>query len=219
MDKNKTTGLFIKKDFLSRMSKKETIIFFQILRIFNSLEFWMRLPLIIKKEQNKVFEERTRIELCFALISFYKESAKEFCINLADGLLNMKLSEAVRQKVSEYKAWLENWRQDEYLQVVDRVRNCLRFHMKSCIYDECINDGNQSKDLLVGIYDGKLVFTEPYTSELSYIAEIVPNSVGKDKIDWIIERSIEETDKFAKLLMEIIREIFKGNSYKKIIDI
>ena len=218
----KTTGLYIKGDLLSRMSKKETIIFFQILRIINSLEFWMRLHLIIEKEQNPVFEHRNRIELYFAMISSYKESTKEFCNHLADGLLNMNLSEAVRQKVSEYKEWLENWKQDEYLQVVDRIRNCLRFHMESCIYDKYIKDGNQSEDLLVGIAVGERVmdflFTEPYTSELSYIAEIVPDNVGGDKIDWVLERSKQETNKFVKLLKETIREIFKGNAYKKIID-
>jgi hypothetical protein len=134
----------------------------------------------------------------------------------------MNLSEAVRQKVSEYKEWLENWKQDEYLQVVDRIRNCLRFHMESCIYDKYIKDGNQSEDLLVGIAVGERVmdflFTEPYTSELSYIAEIVPDNVGGDKIDWVLERSKQETNKFVKLLKETIREIFKGNAYKKIID-
>ena len=220
--KNKAIGLYIKGDLLSRMSKKETIILFQVLRIINSLEFWMRLHFVIKEEQNNVFEERNRIELYLAMISIYKESTKEFCNNLADGLLNMNLSEAVSRKVSEYKAWLDNWKQDEYLQVVDRIRNCLRFHMKSCIYDKYIKDGNQSEDLLVGIAVGERVmdflFTEPYTSELSYIAEIVPDSVGKDKIDWIHQRSLKETDKFVKLLRESVREIFKGNSYKKIID-
>ena len=156
------------------------------------------------------------------MISSYKESTKEFCNSLADGLLNMDLSEAVRQKISEYKAWLKNWKQDEYLQVVDRIRNCIRFHMDSRIYDKCIKDGNQSKDVLVGIAVGErvmdFIFTEPYTSELSYIAEIVPDSAGEDKINWIQERSLEETNKFVKLLKETIREIFKGNAYKKIID-
>ena len=62
--KKKAIGLYIKGDLLSSMSKKETIIFFQILRIINSLEFWMRLHLRIKKEQNPVFGLRNRIELC-----------------------------------------------------------------------------------------------------------------------------------------------------------
>ena len=127
----KATGLYIKGDLLSRMSKKETILLFQIFRIINSLEFWLRLHRVIKKEQNEVFEERNRIELYFAMISIYKESTKEFCNNLADDLLNMSISEAVSQKVLEYKAWLENWKQDEYLKVVDRIRNCLRFHLDS----------------------------------------------------------------------------------------
>lgn len=219
----KTIGLYIKGDFLSRMSKKDTIILFQIMRIMNSLEFWMRLHLVIPKEQNKVFEERNRMELYFAMISFYKESTKEFGRNLAKGLLNMNLSKSLSLKVSEYNAWLENWKQDEYLQVVHRIRNYLRFHMKSSIYDKYIKDGNKSEDLLVGVAIGEqykdFLFTEPYSFEFSYIAEIVPDSVGEDKINWIQKRSVEETSKFVKLLREIIREIFKGNTYKKIIDI
>jgi hypothetical protein len=220
--KRKATGLYVKSDLFSRMSKQETIIFFQILRIINSLEFWMRLNLVIKKEQNPVFEHRNRIELDFAMISSYKESTKEFCNNLADGLLNMNLSELVRQKISEYKVWLENWKQDEYLQVVDRIRNCLRFHMDSCIYDKCIKDGNQSEDVLIGVAVEEpvmdFIFTEPYTSEFSYIAEIVPDNIEEDKIDWIRKRSGQEINKFVKLLKETIREIFKGNAYRKIID-
>ena len=222
----KTTGLYIKGDFLSQMSKKDTIILFQIMRILNSLEFWMRLHLVIPKEQNKVFEERNRMELYFAMISFYKESTKEFGRNLAEGLLNMNLSKSLSLKVSEYNAWLKNWKQDEYLQVVHRIRNDLRFHVGSSIYDKYIKDGNRSEDLLVGVVDGErymdFIFTEPYTFEFAHISEIVPDSAGKDKIDkinWIQERSVEETSKFVKLLMEIIREIFKGNTYKKLIDI
>lgn len=221
----KPTGLYIKGDFLSRMSKKETIILFQIFRIINSLEIWIRFHHVIKKEKNEVFELRNRIELYFALISSYKESTKEFCNNLADGLLNMNLSEDVSRKVSEYKVWLEDWKKDEYLQVVDRIRNCLRFHMKSCIYDKYIKEGNKSGDILVGYAIGErymdFLYTEPYTLELSYIAEIVPDSVsvGKDKIDWIIERSEQEANKFLRLLRETIREILKENIYKKNIDI
>jgi hypothetical protein len=221
--KKKVIGLYIKGDLLTRMSKKETIILFQILRIINSLEFWIRLHLVIKKEQNAVFECRNRIELYFAMISIYKESIKEFCNNLSDGLLNMNLSKDLSRKVSKYKVWLENWKQDEYLKVVDRIRNDLRFHIKSCIYDKCIKDGNQSKDVLVGIAVGErvmdFIFTEPYTPEFSYITEIVPDSVGGDKIDWILERSKQETNKFVKLLKETVREILEGNAYKKIIDI
>lgn len=222
MVKEKAIGLYIKSDLLSRMSKRETIIFFQILRIINSLEFWMRLHLIIKKEQNDLFQFRNRIELYFAMISSYKESTKEFCNNLADGLLNIDLSEPVRQKISQYKAWLGKWKQDEYLQVVDRIRNCLRYHMDSCIYDKCIKDGTQSEDVLIGIAVGErvmdFVFTEPYTSEFSYIAEIVPENAGEDKISWIQKRALEETNKFVKILRETTREILKNNAYKKNID-
>ena len=218
----KATGRYIKHDFISHMSKEETIIFFQILRIINYLQFWMRLLCVIKKEENKVFEQRSRIELHFVMISFYKESTKEFCNNLADGLSNMASSKAVRQKILEYKDWLQNWTDDEYLKIVDRIRNSLRFHMKPCIYDKYIKDGNQSEDLLVGISVGERVmdflFTEPYTSELSYIAEIVPDSVAMDKIDWIQQRSLKETNKFVELLWESVGKILKGNSYEKIID-
>ena len=220
--KKEAIGLYIKSDLLSQMSKKETIIFFQILRIINSLEYWMRLHLIIKEEQNRVFEYRNRTELYFALISSYKEATKEFCNNLANGLLNMNLSDVVKRKISEYKKWLENWKQDEYLQVVDRIRNCLRFHLDSCIYDKTIKEGNQREDILIGVAIGDrvkdFIFIEPYTSEISYIAEIVPDNVKEEKLDWIQQRTVKETDKFVKLLKESIREIFKGNAYKKYID-
>jgi hypothetical protein len=221
--KKQAIGVYIKGELLSKMSKEETIILFQILRIINSLEFWIRLHLVIKKEQNDLFQFRNRIELCFAMIGSYKESTKEFSNNLANGLLNMNLSETVRQKISQYKAWLENWKQDEYLQVVDRIRNDLRFHVKSSIYDKYIKDGDKSEDLLVGVAVGKrykdFLYTEPYTFEFSHIAEIVPASAGRDKINWIQKKAAEETSKFIRLLREIIREIFKGNAYKKIIDI
>lgn len=217
-----TIGLYIKGELLSRMSRKETVIFFQLLRIINSLEFWMRLFCTIEnKEQDKLFAYRNHIELYFSLISSYKESTKEFCNNLVDGLLKMSLSEAVKQNISEYKAWLENWKQDDYLQVVDRIRNRLRFHLDPCIYDECIKEGNQSEDLLVGYAVGERVmdffFIEPYTPELAYIAEFVPSNIDGDKIEWIQKRSVEETNRFVKLLKEILKEILKDNAYKKIL--
>ncbi|NIA07231.1 MAG: hypothetical protein GWP14_06285 [Actinobacteria bacterium] len=218
-----TVGLYIKADFFSRIPKEEIVIFFQILRIINSLEFWLRLHLVIEKEQNNLFEFRNRIELYFAMIGAYKESSKEFCNNLATGLLDMKLSEPVSQKITEYKAWLDNWKQDEYLQVVDRIRNCLRFHMDSRIYDKYITDGkNETKDRLIAVAfgdrAGDLLFTEPYTFEFSYIAEIVPVAADEDKIDWILKRSVEEADRFVKLLKEVVQEVLKGNAYKKSIN-
>jgi hypothetical protein len=159
------------------------------------------------------------------LISLYKEATKEFCQSLADELLSMNLSATLDQRISEYKAWLGSWRQDEYLQVVDRVRNCVRFHMRSSIYDRSVRDGDASDDLLIGYAVGEryidFLYTEPYTHELSYIAETVPESVaaGQDKILWIINRSLKETNRFLELLRDSVREILKGNTYKKHIDI
>ena len=207
------------------MSKEETIIFFQILRITNSLEFWTRLFLVMPKEQNKIFEERNQMELYFAIISFYKETTKEFSRNLVKGLLKMNLSEPLSLKITEYNTWLKNWKQDEYLQVVNRIRNDLRFHVGSSIYEKYIKEGNESEDLLVDVVIGEqhkdFLYTEPYTFEFEHIFEIVPvsaGSTGEDKMDWIQKRTSEETSKFVRLLREIIREMFKGNAYRKIID-
>lgn len=217
--KNQQIGLYIKKDLLSRMPKKEAVILFQILRIINSLRFWMRLLMIIK-EKDKVFVERNRIELCFEMICFYKESTKEFCNNLANGLSNMDISEPLKQKISKYKEWLENWKHDDYLQIVDKIRNCLRFHLDSCIYNK-ITEGNQQEDLLIAYYNtgdqyNDWLFTEPYSLELEYIAKLVPvNIKGIDEIDWILKKSKEEIEKFIDLLGETFHEICKDNIYKK----
>ncbi|MFC1677635.1 hypothetical protein ACFL3G_11320 [Planctomycetota bacterium] len=173
-----------------------------------------------------MFEERNQMELYFAMISFYKESTKEFGRNLVKGLLKMNLSKPLSMKVSKYNAWLENWKQDEYLQVVHRIRNDLRFHVGSSIYDKYIKEGNESEDLLVGVAIGEqykdFLYTEPYTFEFEHIFEIVPasaGSAGEDKMNWIQKRTAEETSKFVRLLREIIREIFKDNAYKKFVDI
>ncbi len=147
----KSTGVYIKGESLSRMSRKETVVLFQILRITNSLEFWMRMLVLMPKEENKIFEYRNRMELYFILVSIYKESTKEFSIHLAPALLEMNLSEGLKHHISEYRGWLSNWKLDEYLQVVDRIRNSLRFHMKPCIYDKYIKDGSQSTDILVEV--------------------------------------------------------------------
>ncbi|OGL50118.1 MAG: hypothetical protein A3C43_03300 [Candidatus Schekmanbacteria bacterium RIFCSPHIGHO2_02_FULL_38_11] len=219
----KTTGIYIQSDLLSQMSEDETVVLFQIFRITNSLEFWMRLHLLIPKERNKVFDFRNRMELYFALISIYKESIKEFDNHLATLLLDMNLSNDLKSRISQYTEWLSNWKKDEYLKVVDRIRNSLRFHLKPHIYKNYIKNGSESKDLLIGIADDKryidFLLTEPYTFEFLYIAEIVPDIPEKHKIDWIQERAIEETSKFLNLLREIIRELLKGHSYKKEIEI
>jgi hypothetical protein len=159
------------------------------------------------------------------LISLYKEAVKEFCHGLADGLLSMGLSATVTRRISEYKAWLDNWKQDEYLRVVDRVRNDLRFHMRSSIYDRSIRDGEASEDLLIGYAIGErymdFLYMEPYPHEFSHIAEVVPDSIatGQDKIIWVLNRSTEETAKFLGVLRDALREMLKGNAYKKRIDV
>ncbi len=219
----KTIGLYLKRDFLSQMSEDETVVLFQIFRITNALEYWLRLHLLIPKEKNNVFELRNRIELHFALISIYKESIKEFDNNLAKKLLDNNLPDDLKQHISDFTEWLSNWKSDDFLQVVDRIRNHLRYHLKSNIYKDYIKEGDASKDLLFGIADGSsymdFLLTEPYSFEFSYVAEIVPDIPGKNKIDWIKDRAIEETSKFINLLREIIRELVKGNSYKKEIEI
>jgi hypothetical protein len=220
----KPIGLYVKAEFLSRLSREELILLYQAFRIINSLEIWQRFHHVVSKEANGLFEFRNRIELHFMLISLYKEATKEFCNSLADGLLSMNLSVALGQRISEYKAWLDNWRQDAYLQVVDRIRNCVRFHMRSSIYDTSVTDGNASDDLLIGYAVGEryidFLYTEPYTHELSYIAEIVPESIapGQDKILWILNRSLKEVNTFLALLRDSVREILKGNTYKKHVD-
>ena len=214
-------GLYVKREFLSRLSKKELVLVLQLFRIINSLEVWLRFHYVAEDDPNDMFNFRNQIELHFVLISFYKESIKEFCNSLADGLLDMNLTVAMKQRISEYKVWLDNWKQDEYLQVVDRIRNHLRFHMRSSIYDKSIQEGTCSEDMLIGYAIGErymdFLYTVPYTYELSYIAEAVPDSIdpGKDKILWILNRSTEETDKFLKLLRDTVREILKGNTYKR----
>jgi hypothetical protein len=221
----KPMGLYVKGEFVSRLSRKQLVVLLQLFRIINSLEVWERFHHVVNKEPDEMFDFRNRLELHFVLISFYKEATKEFCHSLADGLLSMKLSAALHQRVSGYRAWLENWRQDEYLQVVDRIRNCVRFHMRASIYDSSIRDGNAREDLLIGYAIGDryidFLYTEPYTHELSYIAEIVPEGIaaGQDRIIWILNRSLKETNRFLDLLRDAVREILKGNTYQKHIDI
>jgi len=219
-------GLYVKSEFISRLSRERYILLLQVCRIINSLETWLRFHHVVAKESNEVFAFRNRIELHFVLISLYKEAVKEFCHGrLADGLLSMGLSATVTRRISEYKVWLDNWKQDEYLRVVDRVRNDLRFHMRSSIYDKSVRDGEASEDLLIGYAIGErymdFLYMEPYPHEFSHVAEIVPDSVavGRDKIAWILNRSTEETDRFLGVLRDALREILKGNTYKKRVDI
>jgi hypothetical protein len=215
----KTIGLYLKKEFLSQMSKDEVTVLLQIFRITNALDFWLRLHLLIPEEKNKLFETRNRIELHFALISIYKESIKEFDNNLAKKLLDMSLTDDLKKHISEFTEWLSSWKSDDFLQVVDRIRNHLRYHLKSNIYKDCIKEGTASEDLLFGIADGNrymdFLLIEPYSCEFSYVAEIVPDIPGENKIDWIKDKAIEETSKFINLLREIIRELVKDNSYMK----
>jgi hypothetical protein len=118
-----------------------------------------------------------------------KLSTKEFSRNLVKGLLEMNLSKPLSLKVSKYNAWLENWKQDKYLQVVHRIRNDIRSHVESSIYDKYIKEGNDSEDHLVGVAIGEqhkdFLYTEPYTFEFEHIFEIVPASAGEDKMNWI----------------------------------
>lgn len=62
------------------------------------------------------------------------------------------------------------------------------------------------------------IFTEPYSYEFAYIAEIVPESAGCDKLKWIQDKTLEEVNRFVHLLKELVCTLFKGNTYKKYID-
>ena len=164
-------------------------------------------------------------ELLFTLISIYKEATKAFSNQLLAGLLSMKLSEDTKGHISEYNNWLLTWKEDDYLQVVHNVRNSLCFHFDPKIYDKYIKEGEASKDLLFGIADGErwmdILYTEPSSVELNFIADIVPDGVaeGQDKIDWIWNKTVEESSKFMNFINDVIREVLEGNAYKKEIEI
>jgi len=215
----KTTGLYLNSEFLSQQSKKETILFLQMLRIARSLRFWIRLQTTLPKEENSVFHIHKRLELLFVLISIYKESIKEFSNYLVSNLLAMDLSKDLKCRISDYNRWLSTWVEDKFLVVVDKIRNCLCFHLDRKIYEKYINEGITSNDLLIGIADRdpytEFLFIEPSTIELNFIADIVPDTVNQDKIDWIWDRTVEEISRFMNFIDDIIKEIFKGNAYKK----
>lgn len=219
----KTTGLYLTSEFLSRQSKKETILLFQLLRIARSLQFWMRMQVTLPEEENSIFQTHRRFELLFVLVSVYKESTKEFCNNIVAELNLLTLSDNLKCRISEYNDWFSTWREDAFLVVVDNIRNCLCFHLDQKIYRQYINEGSASNDLLFGVADGSryidTLYTEPSTVELNYIADLVPDTVEQDKIDWVWDKTVEETSRFMVFIHDILREILKGNTYKKTIDI
>lgn len=196
-----------------------------MLRIVRALRFWMCMHVKLPEEENSVFQTNNRLELLFTLISIYKEATKSFSNQLLAGLLSMSLSEDMKGCISEYNSWLLTWKEDDYLVVVHNVRNCLCFHFDPKIYNKYIHEGETSEDLLFGIADGErwmdVLYIEPSSIELNFIADAVPDSVaeGQDKIDWIWNKTVEESSKFMKLINEVIREILKGYTYKKEIEI
>ena len=219
----KPVKLYIKADYFSKLPKKHVVTLYQVFRIINNLEFQIRSYLAMSKEQDQMFQLRNQLEYFFGIMSSYKEATKEFGNNLANDMLEMDLSESLRGDISEYNSWLDTWETDPYLQVVDRVRNCLRFHFKTSIYDNSIKDGNQSEDLMIGYAIGDtymdFMYTEPYSMELQYICESVPSEIGRgqESIDWIKEQSSAKIDKFLKMLRKVARELLKDNVYKKYI--
>lgn len=215
-------GLYIKSELLSRLSKKETIVLFQMLRIVRSLHFWMRLHAVIPEEENPVFRENNCLELLFTLIGIYKESARVFDRHVNE-LLSMELSDEMKVRLSEYSKWLSTYNEDEYLKVVTKVRNSVSFHFDEKIYKEYVNEGITTQDLLFGIARSErwmdVLYTEPSSVVLDFIADVIPDVEGQDKIGWLRNKTIEESHRFRNFLNEVIREILKGNAYKKPIEI
>lgn len=220
-DTMKPIGLFVKAEYLTKLSKKQVITLYQVFRIINNLEFQIRSYQAMANEQDELFRLRNQIELHFGIMSSYKEAIKEFDNKLAKELLGMDLSEELSSEISEYCEWLSTRETDPYLQAVDRARNCLRYHFKSKIYDECIKEGSQSEDLMIGYAIGDtyrdFMYTEPYSMELQYICGTVPSTVekGQASIDWIRDRSETETKKFLGILRKVAYGLLKENVYKK----
>lgn len=220
----KHLGLYLEKEYLSSLNAAETKLLFQELRIVNSLEFWLRLQLKIKKEESKIFDLRNRIEIYFVAISTYNEAVKEFTHNMADELLKQNISKDLKNKISTSKNRYSNWKEDDFLKVTNSVRNEISFHLRGSVYKEFLKDGQAETDLLIGIATSNKIidfcFTEPYTFIFSKIASLCPKNVKKeDSIDWIHNEIISEISLFVKLLRDIIKEQIKGNCYKKYIEI
>jgi len=217
----KHIGLYLKSEYLSSLNGDELKLLFQEFRMINLLEFWLGMQLRIKDEESKILNFRNRIELFFVAISVYNEAIKEFTNKMANKLLSQCLDKKLKEEIEVRQKRYLDWKKDEFLYVVNVIRNEISFHLKDSIYKEFIKDGLANTDLLIGIgtSDKKIdfCFTEPYTIIFSKIASLCPEDVkNNDPIDWVQSRIISEIKSFVNFLRNIVSYQIKGKTYKKI---
>jgi len=210
--------MYLKKEFISQATKEQYITLVQLMRMSNQLEFWMGLYKAAPKEKGPVFEHKHEIEIDFMIICCYKEATKVFCKEMCGALLQMNLSDQLKHELSEYKTWLDNYKNDRFLKVVEKIRNDLRFHLKKDIYKGYVKDGEHHADSHIGYTIGDTYedsfYVEPYKIELEYLVDSVPNEACSDRdkrFTWISNTAREKSTEFLRLIRKILREILKGN--------
>jgi hypothetical protein len=221
----KHIGLFLRKERIDQLSKRELINYFQMLRIINSLQYWLRIQVKINKDYDKLFDLRNSIELCFIRIGMFKESLKIFFRDIEPTIDEKYIHKEIKNKLDILKKRVENRKTDDFLRVVDYMRNDISFHFKDSIYSDSITEGGNTKeDLLFGYAVGEtydeFIFLEPYSIVLKYIADHLPENVDKkDVFNWIDKKSNDEISNFSKICERIVREMMKKSTYKKEIEI
>ncbi len=219
----KNFGLYLKKEYLTSLSKKQLKLLMQEIRILNSLEFWLRLRIMLKDEKSNIFSTRNTIELVFTTISVFNEAIKEYTNKMVPDLLKENLSQELKEKIVETKNRFDNYKNDDFLKVVHMIRNSIVFHMSSSVYDEFIGEGVAKEDMLLGIgLSEKIIdfcYVEQYTFIFNKIVKEIPKNIDPiDFLDWINDNSISEINIFLKHIRFILKEQIKGQGYRKYLD-
>ena len=216
-------GLYLNKEYLTSLSKKQLKLLMQEIRILNSLEFWLRLRINLKDEKNKIFSIRNTIELVFTTVSIFNEAIKEYSNNMAPDLLKENLSKELKDKIIETKKRFDNYKNDDFLKVVHTIRNSITFHMKSSVYNDTLQEGKAKEDMLLGIgLSNKIIdfcYVEQYTFIFNTIIKDLPKNIASEEfLDWINDNTISEIKHFLKHIRLILGEQIKGHGYKKYLD-
>ena len=214
--------LFLTKQGLNDLEKREIIAFVQLLRIVNALRFQMALLLHTKDEEDRLFQIRSQVEIYAVMASLFKEATKEFFNRLYKILEPLSDNKDLKKALHEYDVRTKNYKNDEVLRVIDYIRNYFSFHMKSKLFEGYIVEGNAKNDLLIGIARSKKImdccYLTAYDALIFQVNKMAESLEDKNKVlDWLFDNIGNEADYFCGLLENFGGSIIKKYGGKKLI--
>jgi hypothetical protein len=209
--------LTAKGELFSKLNVNETRNLLQLLRILNALRYHMNLLKKYSTNRLTIYSTYNKLEETYILASIIKESIKELFGNgkVIDDLSNIITDNSIKCACNDKKKYYDQYKTNTDLMFLDYLRNTFSFHFSKEIYDDIISDGENKKDVIVGISksykNGDMFYSIINDIMLMKIEEYIhKHNIDKKVEEYLFDVVYGEAISIYKFTNKVAASICKG---------